>query len=192
MSCSASQERQASAVSSIRAATSSGAVACAARGARPAPSASRSRACSPSADREASRASSRPRPRLERRRGRRCGWVRRRSGRRRPPGGTAGWTSPYSGRGSQLHDELDLPVDALDRAQQLVRSVEAKVVPALAGGEGHAHRVSRTVPLVGGEGRLEDQRAWEVAALARVRAAGRIDQCPASGSRIRAKIAGLS
>jgi hypothetical protein len=71
---------------------------------------------------------------------------------------------PVLGPGSELHRELDAPVDPLDEAQHLVRRVAPEVVAALAGGEGHrvdeAHAAGR-----GGEGRLDHERAGQVAAL---------------------------
>src|SRR5439155_12235113 len=72
----------------------------------------------------------------------------------------------------QLELELDLPADALDAAQQLVRRVLAEVVTALALGEcervdePHAARARR-------ERRLDDERPGHVAALGAVLARGR-------------------
>jgi len=78
---------------------------------------------------------------------------------------------PVLGPRRELHLKLDRPRDALDEAQDLVRRVAPEVVAALAGREGHgvdqAHAAGR-----GGEDRLDDERAGQVAALGGRRADG--------------------
>src|SRR5439155_20030342 len=82
------------------------------------------------------------------------------------------WTDePVLSAGRKLEQELDRSGDALDRAQQLMRRVVAEVVTALPLGEGervgqrHTARLRR-------EGRLDDERPRQIAALARERAGG--------------------
>ena len=85
---------------------------------------------------------------------------------------------PVLGARRELHDQLDVALDALDRAQQLVRRVEAEVVAALA--LGGRHRVDQPHrPGVRRERRLDRERAGEVAALG-VERAGRPDR-PVAG-----------
>ena len=193
MSCSASQERQASAVSSIRSRDlGRGRRRRRRRSARPPPSAARTRRCSALGDGEGgvhdglvvdvqrarpTTPPMRPDPNV-----------------RAPPSSSriSGRIRPYSGRGGELQRQLDLAGHALDAAQQLVRSVEAELVAALARGE--RHRVEQPDRArVGRERRLDDERAGEVAALGRVvaRRAGSTSG-QASGSSRRAKIAALS
>ena len=63
---------------------------------------------------------------------------------------------------SELHHDLHPALDPLDQPQQLVRRADAQVVRALPLYEGHGvEQADRALP--GGEGRLDDQRAREVA-----------------------------
>src|SRR5204862_7631418 len=66
------------------------------------------------------------------------------------------------GPGPELEHELHASLDALDGAEQLVRDVEAEVVPALARREGE--RVAQPKAAgVGRKGRLEDELTRHVA-----------------------------
>ena len=85
----------------------------------------------------------------------------------RPPPSSmrkSGAHEPVLGPRRELHRHLDAARDALHQAQHLVRRVAPQVVAALTVGEGH--RVDQAHAAGGrGEGRLDDERAGQVAAL---------------------------
>ena len=75
----------------------------------------------------------------------------------------------------ELHDEVDRARDTLDRAQELVRRVEPEVVAALPSAKASASR-RRTLPVVGRERRLEDERVRQRSGARVVNVAGRADR----------------
>ena len=149
--------------------------------------------CSPSATREG-RAHRRVLD-LERHAGAhaRCGSGRRTCARRRPRARTSGATRPYSGRGASSSVELD-------RCPRRPRRSAAARAARRSRGRGRAGPSAKAIASmqpdrarVGGEGRLDHERAGQVAALGRERSAsGGSTSGPASGSRMRAKTAALS
>jgi hypothetical protein len=85
------------------------------------------------------------------------------------------------GPGRELHGQLDAALDPLHQAQQLVRRAQPQVVAALA--VGHRERVGQ--PHDAGRrahGRLEHERARQVAALGRLRPDGA--QRPVAGGGV--------